>query len=132
MMSEAGMRVFEDYIRDRLEERRKELNMSTRQVGLMAFPFVMDVTRKTAAICKSDFCQPQALRASDLMNILEALGLGWQQVLRKALEAAEAYDERERVARIRAAEKAAKARKTTAVRQPKPAQGDPDEPVNPE
>ena len=102
VLNEKGMVIFEDTIRNTLEERRFQLNMTEQALGVLAFPHVIDSRRKVQSIRKGQGSgenrKPQQLRGTDILNMCEALGLSWKEVISKGLEEAKLIQEAERIA----------------------------------
>lgn len=104
VLNEIGMTVFENTVRRTLEERRSQLNMTEQALGVLAFPHVADSRRKVQSIRKGQGSgpnrKPQQLRGTDILNMCEALGLSWKDVLAKGLEEAKAAQESARLAAL--------------------------------
>ncbi len=105
VLNEKGMAVFEDTVRQTLEERRAQLNMTEQALGVLAFPHVADSRRKVQSIRKGQGSganrKPQQLRGTDILNMCEALGLPWKEVIGKGLENAKIAQEVDRLAAIK-------------------------------
>jgi hypothetical protein len=82
------MDAFEEAIRLALKKRQDELNMSDDVVGKMAFGFMAGQRTKVQALLVGQgagkYRKPQRMRTPDLMNLCEALGLKWADVIRDA------------------------------------------------
>lgn len=104
MLNEIGMTVFEETVRQILEERRSQLNMTEQALGVLAFPHVADSRRKVQSIRKGQGTganrKPQQLRGTDIINMCEALGLAWKEVIKKGLEAAKTAQEEARLTAV--------------------------------
>lgn len=104
VLNETGMTVFEDTVRRTLEERRALLNMTEQALGVLAFPHVADSRRKVQSIRKGQGSgqnrKPQQLRGTDILNMCEALGLPWKEVIGKGLDEAKAVQEAARRASL--------------------------------
>lgn len=103
VLNETGMVAFEEAIRQALEERRAQLNMTELALGKLAFPHVADARRKVQSIRKGQGKpdengnrKPQQLRGTDILNLCEALGLSWDKVMKQAKSEAEKAQEEER------------------------------------
>lgn len=90
MLTKDDMTALEAAIRGSLLARKKELSMSDDALGKMAFSFMANPTGKIQALLigqgAGDKRKPQTLRIGDAMNLCEALGLQWVDVLRQALK----------------------------------------------
>lgn len=81
------MDAFEERIRIILKRRQTELNMSDDTVGKMAFSFMPVQRTKVQALLVGQgagkYRKPQRMRTPDLMNLCEALGLKWDEVIKQ-------------------------------------------------
>ena len=85
------MDAFEEAIRATLRKRQERLNMSDDVAGKIAFGFMGGQRTKVQALLVGQgagkYRKPQRMRTPDLMNLCEALGLKWQEVIREAEKA---------------------------------------------
>ena len=99
VLNETGMAAFEESIRKALEERRKVIGMTEQALGSLAFPHVADSRRKVQSIRKGQGSgenrKPQQIRMTDVMNLLAALGLPWEKVIKQAFADAETAQKEE-------------------------------------
>ncbi len=88
MLNKEDMTALEAAIRAALVSRKKELSMSDDALGKMAFAFMANPSGKVQALLvgqgAGESRKPQAFRIGDAMNLCEALGLAWVDVLRQA------------------------------------------------
>ena len=91
MLSKNEMDIFDEFIRSTLAARQEELKLSDDALGRMAFGFMGKPLGKIRSILiaqgSGDYKKPQNIRAADLANLCEALGLSWANVIRDALSA---------------------------------------------
>lgn len=90
MLTKNGMIVFDEAIRTQLAARQKELRLSDKALGQMAFPFMGNPLGKVRSILiaqgSGDDKKPQNVRTADLINLCQALGLKWRDVISEAVE----------------------------------------------
>ena len=90
MLTKDDMTALEAAIRSSLLARKKELSMSDDALGKMAFAFMANPAGKVQAllVCQGagEKRKPQTLRIGDAMNLCEALGLQWVDVMRQAVK----------------------------------------------
>ena len=88
MLNKEDMAALEAAIRAALVSRKKELSISDDALGKMAFAFMANPSGKVQALLVGQGAgenrKPQAFRIGDAMNLCEALGLAWVDVLRQA------------------------------------------------
>jgi hypothetical protein len=90
MLTKNEMDVFDEAIRSALAARQKELRLSDDALGRMAFGFLGKPLGKVRSILifqgSGDYKKPQNIRAADLTNLCEALGLSWVDIMKDALK----------------------------------------------
>ncbi|MGF0009414.1 hypothetical protein ACQRCJ_02570 [Desulfovibrio sp. SGI.102] len=90
MLTKDDMTALEAAIRSSLLARKKELSMSDDALGKMAFAFMANPAGKVQALLVGQGAgekrKPQTLRIGDAMNLCEALGLQWVDVMRQAVK----------------------------------------------
>ena len=90
MLTKDDMAALEAAIRSSLLARKKELSMSDDALGKMAFAFMANPAGKVQALLVGQGAgekrKPQTLRIGDAMNLCEALGLQWVDVMRQAVK----------------------------------------------
>ena len=90
MLTKDDMTALEAAIRSSLLARKKELSMSDDSLGKMAFAFMANPAGKVQALLVGQGAgekrKPQTLRIGDAMNLCEALGLQWVDVMRQAVK----------------------------------------------
>lgn len=90
MLTKDGMVIFDDAIRTQLAARQKELRLSDKALGQMAFPFMGNPLGKVRSILIAQGAgedkKPQNLRMADLVNLCQALGLNLHDVIRMGLK----------------------------------------------
>lgn len=93
MLTKDGMVIFDDAIRTQLAARQKELRLSDKALGQMAFPFMGNPLGKVRSILiaqgTGEDKKPQNLRMADLVNLCQALGLNLHDVIRMGLKQAD-------------------------------------------
>jgi hypothetical protein len=93
MLTKKGMDIFDAAIRSRLVARQKELRLSDKALGQMAFPFMGNPLGKVRSILifqgAGDYKKPQNIRTTDLINLCQALGLNFHEEVRVAVKSAE-------------------------------------------
>lgn len=86
--SPAEMDAFDDAIRAILKGQQEKLNLSDETVGKIAFGFMGGKRTKIQAIFvgqgADQYRKKQKLRLTDVMNLSEALGLSFQDVIKQA------------------------------------------------
>jgi hypothetical protein len=79
---------FENAVRVIIRRQQTKLNLSDETVGKIAFSFMPGQRTKVQALLVGQgagkYRKPQRMRTPDLMNLCEALGLKWQEVIREA------------------------------------------------
>ena len=74
-------------------------HLTEQALGSLAFPHVADSRRKVQSIRKGQGSgenrKPQQLRMTDVMNLLAALGLPWEKVIKQAFADAETAQKEE-------------------------------------
>lgn len=90
MLSKQEMDALHDAIRTSLVARQEELNLSDEKLGKQAFGYMAAPRMKIQALFvaqgKGERRKPQIINIAELMNLCEALGLSWQDEIRKALK----------------------------------------------
>ena len=90
MLTKDDITALEAAIRSSLLARKKELSMSDDALGKMAFAFMANPAGKVQALLVGQGAgekrKPQTLRIGDAMNLCEALGLQWVDVMRQAVK----------------------------------------------
>ena len=90
MLTKDDLTALEAAIRSSLLARKKELSMSDDALGKMAFAFMANPAGKVQALLVGQGAgekrKPQTLRIGDAMNLCEALGLQWADVMRQAVK----------------------------------------------
>ena len=90
MLTKDDMAALEAGIRSYLLARKRDLSMSDDALGKMAFAFMANPAGKVQALLVGQGAgekrKPQTLRIGDLMNLCEALGLQWVEVLRQSVK----------------------------------------------
>ena len=90
MLTKDDMTALEAAIRSSLLARKIELSMSDDALGKMAFAFMANPAGKVQALLVGQGAgekrKPQTLRIGDAMNLCEALGLQWVDVMRQAVK----------------------------------------------
>lgn len=93
MLSKEGMAVFDQFIRDKLVERKEELKMSERALGQMAFPYMGKPAGKVRCLLieqgAGENKKPQEIRLADLVNLCQAMGLNMFDIIRGALKSSD-------------------------------------------
>ena len=93
MLTKDGMVIFDDAIRTQLAARQKELKLSDKALGQMAFPFMGNPLGKVRSILIAQGAgedkKPQNLRMADLVNLCQALVLNLHDVIRMGLKQAD-------------------------------------------
>lgn len=86
--SPAEMDAFDDAVRAVLKAQQEKLNLTDDAVGKIAFGFMGGRRTKVQAIFVGQgadkYRKLQKLRLTDVMNLSEALGLNFQEVMRQA------------------------------------------------
>ena len=94
MLTKDEMAIFEQAVREVIEEQQKKIGLSDESVGKMAFSFMPFPRMKVQAIKrgqgKAGQRQQQQLRWADMINLCESVGLSWVDVGREALKAVKA------------------------------------------
>ena len=84
MLTKDEMAIFEQAVREVIEEQQKKIGLSDESVGKMAFSFMPFPRMKVQAIKrgqgKAGQRQPQQLRWADMINLCESVGLSWVDV----------------------------------------------------
>jgi hypothetical protein len=85
------MEDFEEAARVILRARQEQLKMSDETVGKIAYGFMAGSRTKVQALLVGQgagkYRKPQRMRTSDLMNLCEAVGLPFSQLVKDALAA---------------------------------------------
>ena len=85
------MEDFEEAARAILKARKAELKMSDETVGKIAYGFLVGSRTKVQGLLIGQGAgknrKPQRMRTSDLMNMCEAVGLPFSEVVKKSLDA---------------------------------------------
>ena len=93
MLDKERMDIFDKTVRSLLVARQKELKLSDRALGQMAFPFMGNPLGKVRSILiaqgSGNDKKPQNIRAADLLNLCQAMGLNWREVISQAVKVAE-------------------------------------------
>ncbi|MCR4665814.1 MAG: hypothetical protein K5657_00775 [Desulfovibrio sp.] len=81
--------ALENYIREALKNRKKELRLSDAALGRMAFPYMANPKGKVQALLvgqgTGENRKPQTFRIGELFNLCEAMGITrWVTLLRDA------------------------------------------------
>ncbi|MBQ3059666.1 MAG: hypothetical protein IJD16_05050 [Desulfovibrio sp.] len=91
MLSKQDMDALHEAIRVSLVARQEELKLSDEKLGKQAFGFMAAPRMKIQALFvaqgKGERRRPQVINIAELMNLCEAMGLSWQDEIRKALKA---------------------------------------------
>ena len=91
MLTKQDMDALHEAIRASLVARQEELKLSDEKLGKQAFGFMAAPRMKIQALFvaqgKGERRRPQVINIAELMNLCEALGLSWQDEIRKALKA---------------------------------------------
>ena len=86
----AEMDEFDNAVRTVLKAQQEKLNLTDDSVGKIAFGFMGGRRTKVQAIFVGQgadkYRKPQRLRLTDVMNLSEALGLPFKEVIRQAHE----------------------------------------------
>lgn len=84
------LELFDASLRKRLHARQEELKLSDKALGKMAFPYMANPIGKVQALFVGQGAgenrKPQTIRTSELVNLCEALGLPWREVIRDAIK----------------------------------------------
>ena len=93
MLTKEGMSLFDEALRARLTARQKELRLSDKALGQIAFQFMGNPLGKVRSILiaqgSGEDKKPQNIRAADLYNMCQALGLKFNDEVREAVKTAE-------------------------------------------
>jgi hypothetical protein len=93
MFTKEGMIAFDEALRIRMVARQKELRLSDKALGQMAFPFMGNPLGKVRSILIAQGAgedkKPQNIRTADLYNLCQALGLMFHDEIRAAVKIAE-------------------------------------------
>ena len=91
MLNKQEMDALHDAIRTSLVARQEELKLSSEKLGKQAFGFMASPRMKVQALFvaqgKGERRRPQVINIAELINLCEAMGLSWQDEIRKALKA---------------------------------------------
>jgi len=91
MLTKQDMDTLHEAIRVSLVARQEELNLSDERLGKQAFGYMAAPRMKIQALFvaqgKGERRKPQVINIAELLNLCEALGLSWQDEIRKALKA---------------------------------------------
>lgn len=90
MLTKDGMVLFDEALRAKLAARQKELRLSDKALGQMAFSFMGNPLGKVRSILiaqgSGEDKKPQNIRAADLINLCQAMGLNWREEIGTALK----------------------------------------------
>lgn len=90
MLTGQDIENFENAIREKLRERKRELSITDERLGRLAFPYMPYPRTKVSAILtgqgRPGQRKPQTLHLTDVLLLCEALGLSWQTVIRDAFK----------------------------------------------
>jgi hypothetical protein len=93
MLTKEGMSLFDEALRARLAAQQKELKLSDKALGQIAFHFMGNPLGKVRSILiaqgSGEDKKPQNIRAADLYNMCQALGLNFNNEVRAAATLAE-------------------------------------------
>lgn len=83
------LELFDTVLRKKLHARQEELKLSDKSLGKMAFPYMANPTGKVQALFVGQGAgenrKPQIIKTSELINLCEALGLPWRDLIRDAI-----------------------------------------------
>ncbi len=90
MLTKEEMDALHDAIRTSLVARKEELRLSDEKLGRQAFGYMSSPRMKIQALFvaqgKGERRRPQVINIAELVNLCEAMGLSWQDEIRKALK----------------------------------------------
>lgn len=90
MLSKPDMEAVHEAIRVALVARQEELKLSDEKLGKQAFGFLGSPRMKIQALFvgqgKAERRRPQTINICELVNLCEAMGLSWQDEIKKALK----------------------------------------------
>ena len=93
MLTKEGMSLFDEALRARLAAQQKELKLSDKALGQIAFQFMGNPLGKVRSILiaqgSGEDKKPQNIRTADLYNMCQALGLNFYNEVRAAATIAE-------------------------------------------
>lgn len=91
MLNKEQIDTFNEAIRTALVARKEELKLSDERLGKQAFGYMAAPRMKIQALFvaqgKGERRRPQVINIAELINLCEAMGLVWQDEIRKALRA---------------------------------------------
>lgn len=89
MLTKQDMEALHEAIRSSLVARQEELKISDEKLGKQAFGFMAAPRMKIQALFvaqgRGERRKPQIINIAELINLCEALGLSWQDVIRNAI-----------------------------------------------
>lgn len=90
MLTKQDMDALHEAIRTALVARQEELKLSDEKLGKQAFGFLAAPRMKIQALFvaqgKGERRKPQVINIAELINLCEAMGLSWQEVIRNAVK----------------------------------------------
>ena len=90
MLSKQDMEAVNEAIRAALVARQEELKLSDEKLGKQAFGFMGAPRGKIQSLFVGQGApgkrKPQIINICELLNLCEAMGLSWQDEIRKALK----------------------------------------------
>ena len=93
MLSKAEMEAADQALRSALVAKQEELKLSDERLGRQAFGFLKAPRGKVQSLFvgqgKPGKRKPQVINIWELINLCEAMGMIWQDEIRKAKKAAE-------------------------------------------
>lgn len=87
------LELFDAALRRKLHAQQEKLKLSDRALGKMAFPYMANPIGKVQALFVGQGAgenrKPQMIKTSELINLCEALGLPWRDVIKGAISEVE-------------------------------------------
>lgn len=90
MLNQDDMVILEQRIMDAVFSEQERVGRSDRNLAAQAFGFLKTPHMKIQAIKGGPNRKPQQIRIGDLLNLCEALGLNWRDVIGDAVKAVKA------------------------------------------